>query len=144
MDAEDVSLIQARLQWQGGAAASVPAQINLASVARNGRGCWLEIYGSEGTLVLGSANQKDYVHGFSLQGSRNGEALAPLPPDQALSFRRTWEDGRIAPVSRLQDWWAMAVREQRPMVPGLLEGLASQRAMDACLLSHANQQSISL
>ena len=29
----------------------------LASGARNGRGFWLEFYGSEGTLVLGSENQ---------------------------------------------------------------------------------------
>lgn len=145
VDAADTAFLQLQLepQWAG-ARSRLSAQVALASTARQGRGCWLEIYGSGGTLVLGSANQKDYVHGFSLQGSRNGEALAPLPPDPALSFRRTWGDGRIAPVSRLQDWWAMAVREERPMVPGLLEGLASQRAMDACLLSHANQQSISL
>ena len=55
VDAEDVSLIQARLQWQGRSDGLVPAQINLASVARHGRGCWLEVYGSEGTLMLGSA-----------------------------------------------------------------------------------------
>ena len=104
----------------------------------------MEIYGSEGTLVLGSSNQSDYVHGFSLQGAKGGGVLAPLPPDPNLSFARSWEDGRIAPVTRLIGWWADAVRQQRPMVPGLLEGLASQQVMDACLSSHQSGQSLRL
>ena len=143
VDAADTAFMQLQLEphWSG-VRSSLPAQVALASTARQGRGCWLEIYGSEGTVVLGSANQKDYVHGFSLQGSRQGEPLAVIPPDPSLSFQRTWEDGRIAPVSRLQGWWAEAIRESRPMVPGLLEGLAAQQAMDACLLSQTNQQTI--
>ena len=143
VDAADTAFVQLQLEphWSG-VRSSLPAQVALASTARQGRGCWLEIYGSEGTVVLGSANQKDYVHGFSLQGSRQGEPLAVIPPDPSLSFQRTWEDGRIAPVSRLQGWWAEAIRESRPMVPGLLEGLAAQQAMDACLLSQTNQQTI--
>ncbi|RCL53715.1 MAG: gfo/Idh/MocA family oxidoreductase [Synechococcus sp. MED-G71] len=145
VDAADTAFLQLELEphWDG-ARHCLPAQVALASTARQGRGCWLEIYGSAGTLVLGSANQKDYVHGFSLQGSRQGEPLAPLPPDPSLSFQRSWEDGRIAPVSRLQGWWAEAVRQRRPMVPGLLEGLAAQQAMDACLVSHESQRSVSL
>jgi hypothetical protein len=43
---------------------------------------------------------------------------------------RPWEDGRIAPVGRLIGWWAEAVREGRPMVPGLAEAVASQRGCD--------------
>jgi hypothetical protein len=108
----------------------VPAQLNLASVTRRGRGCWLELYGREGTAVLGSDNQSDYVHGFNLWLSRNGEPLRRLEPDPRLAFPRTWEDGRIAPVERLIGWWSEAIREQRPMVPGLTEGVASQRCCD--------------
>lgn len=130
VDAEDVSLIQTRLQWQGSAETSVPAQINLASVARNGRGCWLEIYGSEGSLVLGSANQKDYVHGFELCCSRAGEQPQLIEPDPDLAFATTWSDGRIAPVARLQSWWAESIRSGMPMIPGLAEGVASRSACD--------------
>ena len=79
----------------------MPAQLTLASVTRSGRGYWIELYGSEATLVLGSSNQADYVHGFQLWMARPGEALRPLPADPALAFARTWEDGRIAPVRRL-------------------------------------------
>ena len=130
VDAEDVSLIQTRLQWQGSAETSVPAQINLASVARNGRGCWLEIYGSEGSLVLGSANQKDYVHGFELRCSRPGEQPQLIEPDPDLAFATSWSDGRIAPVAKIQSWWAQSIRSGTPMIPGLTEGVASRLACD--------------
>ncbi len=130
VDAEDVSLIQTTLKWQGDSDKAVPAQMSLSSVARNGRGCWIEVYGSEGTLRLGSDNQKDYVHGFGLWHAKSGEPLRPLSPDDDLAFATTWSDGRVAPVARIQDWWARSIRSGRPMVPGLLEGLLSQQACD--------------
>ncbi|MEB3157852.1 MAG: Gfo/Idh/MocA family oxidoreductase [Synechococcus sp.] len=135
VDAEDIALIQARLALADGLG-SVPAQISLASVARNGRGCWLEIYGSKGSLTLGSDNQKDYVHGFSLCISKAGEAARVVQVDPDLSFPTTWSDGRIAPVARLQGWWADSIRSGRPMVPGLAEGLLSQTACDQAQASH--------
>ena len=128
VDAEDIALLQLQLQQASGA--TVPAQINLASVTRRGRGCWLELYGREGTAVLGSDNQADYVHGFGLWLSRGGEPLRPVAADSSLAFPRTWEDGRIAPVERLHGWWAAAVRAGRPMVPGLAEAVLSQRCCD--------------
>ena len=128
VDAEDIALLQLDLLDLRGR--RVPAQVNLAAVTRNGRGCWLELYGSDATLVLGSANQADYVHGFQLQMARPGEGLRPITPDPALAWTRTWADGRIAPVRRLVGWWAAAVREGRPMVPGLAEAVASQRLCD--------------
>ena len=130
-DADDIALINAELAChQGG---TVAAQIALASVARNGRGCWLEIYGSEGTLVLGSENQKDYVHGFSLTLHRDGEAARSIQADDDLRFATTWSDGRVAPVARLQSWWAESITSGKPMVPGLSEGLVSQQACDRTL-----------
>ena len=131
VDADDIALINLELKLhQGGV---VPAQMALASVARNGRGCWLEIYGSEGSLVLGSANQKDYVHGFALTIQRDGEAPCNIQPDEDLRFAKTWSDGRVAPVARVQSWWAESIQSGRPMVPGLAEGLASQIACDRSL-----------
>ncbi len=128
VDAEDIALVQLELEGPGGR--SVPAQVNLASVTRRGRGCWLEIYGRDGTAVLGSDNQADYVHGFHLWLSRGGEPLRRQEPDPRFAFPRTWEDGRIAPVERIHGWWSDAIRERRPMVPGLAEGAASQRCCD--------------
>lgn len=128
VDAEDIALIQMELLDRVGR--SVPAQVNLASVTRCGRGHWLELYGSEATLVLGSSNQADYVHGFQLWMARPGESLRPVPADPALAYSRTWEDGRIAPVRRLIGWWAEAIQQGRPMLPGLVEAVASQRVCD--------------
>jgi predicted dehydrogenase len=130
VDADDIALLQ--LQLEGPEGREVPAQVTLASVARHGRGCWLEIYGSQGTLVLGSSNQTDYVHGFLLWRGEPGErTLRQIPADPAFAFPRTWEDGRIAPVARLIGWWERAIREGTPMVPGLAEGVASQSVCDA-------------
>ena len=130
VDAEDVSLIQTTLNWQGSCDQLIPAQISLSSVARHGRGCWIEVYGSEGTLRLGSSNQKDYVHGFGLWYARGEETPRAISPDPDLAFNSSWSDGRIAPVARIQDWWAQSIRSGKPVVPGLAEGLASQRACD--------------
>jgi len=128
VDAEDIALIQMELEAADGR--TVPAQVSLASVTRQGRGCWIELYGSGATLVLGSSNQADYVHGFQLWIAPAGEPLRPVAADPALAFPRTWEDGRIAPVRRLIEGWATAIREGRPMVPGLAEAVASQRCCD--------------
>ena len=73
------------------------------------------------------------MHGFSLTLQRDGEPPRCLQADEEFRFATTWSDGRIAPVARLQGWWAESIRSGRPMVPGLLEGLASQTACDRCL-----------
>ncbi len=128
VDAEDIALVQLELENSSGM--PVPAQMTLASVARRGRGYWIELYGSGGTLVLGSDNQADYVHGFGLWHSQGGEPLRPIEPDPQWAFERTWEDGRIAPVERIHTWWSQAIDQGRPMVPGLGEGVLSQRCCD--------------
>ncbi|MCX5942639.1 MAG: Gfo/Idh/MocA family oxidoreductase [Cyanobacteria bacterium] len=133
VDAEDIALVQVNLGTASGQ--SVPAQVSLASVARPGRGYWIEIYGSEGSLVLGSSNQSDYVHGFQLWQARPGEGLQLLEPDPQLAFERTWVDGRVAPVQRILHGWASAVREGKPMVPGLSEAVLSQVCCDLALRS---------
>ena len=133
VDAEDIALVQGELETSRGQ--SVPAQISLASVTRPGRGYWIELYGSEGSLVLGSSNQSDYVHGFQLWQARAGEGLQLVEPDPLLAFERTWVDGRVAPVQRILHGWATAVREGKPVVPGLSEAVMSQACCDLALRS---------
>ena len=135
VDSEDIALLQLELESASGA--RVPAQVSLAAVTRAGRGYWIEVYGSEGTLVLGSSNQADYVHGFQLWQARPGEPLQPVEPDAGLAFARTWVDGRVAPVQRILGWWAEAARAGRPMVPGLAEAVHSQAIADLALDSAA-------
>ena len=131
VDAEDIALLQLELELSSGR--PLPAQVSLASVTRPGRGYWIEIYGSEGSLMLGSPNQTDYVHGFELRDSTIAGAV--IPDDPALAFPRTWPDGRVAPVRRLIQWWAEAAIEGRPMIPGLAEAALSQRVCDLALIS---------
>ncbi len=124
VDADDVCLIMLEL------ADGTPCQLNLSAATYQGRGHWLEVYGDRGTLVVGSGNQTDYVHGFKLWGSQHGEPLAELPIPAALEFPRTWPDGRIAPFVRIVDRWVQGIDQKRSLSPSLQEGIYSQLLMD--------------
>jgi len=138
VDADDIAMVS--IDLGAGPSGRVPAQLTLASVTRPGRGCWLELHGSEGALVLGSDNQADYVHGFQLWRSRGTASLQPVPVDPRFAFSRTWADGRIAPVARIHAAWSASVREGRPMVPGLSEGYRSQRCCDLAVAAAESGQ----
>ena len=109
----------------------IPCQVSLSSISKNGSGFSLEVYGSEGSLFLKSDNQKDYVHGFNLKFSDKEGMTHNLPADSLFNFQRTWTDGRIAPVKRIQELWALSIINQTPIIPGLTEGLSSQRICEA-------------
>ena len=126
---EDICLAQMELK-ELDSNRRIPAQLSLSSVCMNGRGCWLEIYGSEGTLILGSNNQTDYVHGFGLWQSEKNSPMRNISPNIDYQFSKTWKDGRIAPVSRIQTWWGESIINDIPIIPGLLEGAESQKVCD--------------
>jgi predicted dehydrogenase len=131
VDADDTCLIMVELTD------GTPVQLSLSAATYQGRGHWLEVYGDRGTLVLGSSNQKDYVHGFQLWGSQQGEPLAELDIPEHLAFPRTWEDGRIAPFVRIVDRWVQGIEQGIPVAPSLREGVYSQLLMD---LAHQSDQ----
>ncbi len=110
---------------------SIPCQVSLSSISKNGRGFSMEIYGSEGSLFLKSENQNDYVHGFNLKISNRENKTYNMSPDPHYNFEKTWTDGRIAPVKRIQSLWAESINNQTPVIPGLSEGLSSQRVCEA-------------
>ena len=122
----------------------VPVQVCLSSVAMQGRGHFIEIYGDLGTLVLGSNNQKDYVHGFKLLGSQNNEPLQELIIPASLEFAKTYDDGRIAAIARVVDAWVHAIQTGNPMSPSLKDGVVSQRIMDACHRSNDTDRWVTL
>ena len=125
---EDVSISQLKIKTIYNNL--IPCQVNLSAVTKQSKGFSLEIYGTNGTLILSSDNQKDYVHGFSLWFSQNGETLKNIQPDSDLAFSKIWTDGRIAPVARIQNWWCKSIRDGSPVIPGLVEGLESQKVCD--------------
>lgn len=114
-----------------------PCQAALSAVTFQGRGHWVEVYGDRGTLVLGSDNQKDYVHGFRLWGSQAGEPLAELEIPARLEFPQTYADGRLAPFVRVVDRWVQSIDQGKSLAPSLQEGVYSQLLMD---LTHQSSE----
>ena len=126
---EDICLANVEISHYS--SGQIPCQVSLSSISKNGRGFSLEIYGSEGSLVLKSENQKDYVHGFNLQYSNKENKIQNLTADSIFNFSKTWSDGRIAPVKRIHNLWAESIFNKTPIIPGLLEGLASHKVCEA-------------
>lgn len=131
VDADDTCTLMLELEGK------IPCQVCLSSVTYQGRGHWVEVYGERGTLILGSDNQQDYVHGFRLWGSQKGEALAELKIPERLQFPRVYPDGRIAPIIRVIDNWVKGIDAGKALVPSLKEGVYSQLLMD---LTHQSNQ----
>jgi predicted dehydrogenase len=113
-----------------------PVQISLSTVTYAGRGHWLEIYGDEGTLILGNANLKDYIHGFTLQAARPSQPLQILPTPSEWQFERTYPDGRQAPFMGIVDRWVRSICQGGVPQPSLLEGVYSQLLSDLAWQSH--------
>lgn len=124
VDADDICTLFLEL------ADGTPCQVCLSAVTYQGRGHWLEVYGDRGTLVLGSDNQKDYVHGFRLWASQAGQPLELVEIPKRLVFSQTYPDGRIAPFIRVVDRWVQAIQQRKNLVPSLREGVYSQLLMD--------------
>jgi hypothetical protein len=132
VDADDTCLILLEL------ADSTPVQLSLSSVTHSGRGHWLEVYGEKGTLVLGSDNLKDYVHGFRLMGALGGKSLTEIEIPKRLAFEQVFTDGRLAPFLRVVDSWIESMEQNQSFAPTLLDGVYSQLLMDLAHRSHIN------
>ncbi|MCL1467981.1 Gfo/Idh/MocA family protein [Argonema galeatum] len=124
VDADDSCTIVLEL------ADGTPCQICISSVTYQGRGHWVEVYGDRGTLVLGSDNQKDYVHGFRLWAASAGKPLTEVEIPSRLNFSQNYADGRIAPFIRVVDQWVQGIDAREAMTPSLREGVYSQLLMD--------------
>lgn len=131
VDADDTALLTLEL------ADGTPCQVSISSVTYAGRGHWLEVYGDAGTLILGSHNQKDYVHGFKLLGSKGGKPPLELDIPERLVFPRSYPDGRLAPFLRTIDRWVQGIDSGVAIAPSFREGVYSQLLMD---LTHESSQ----
>ncbi|BAZ69737.1 MAG: Gfo/Idh/MocA family oxidoreductase [Pelatocladus maniniholoensis HA4357-MV3] len=110
-----------------------PCQISISAVVHASRTHWLEVYGDRGTLVLGSENQKDYIHGFRVWASQPGKQLTEIEVPNRLIFPKNYADGRISAFLRVVDQWVQGIDQGEEIVPSLREGIYSQLLMD---LSH--------
>ena len=131
VDADDTCLVMLEL------ADGTPCQLCISSVTYHGRGHFVEVYGDRGTLVLGSDNQKDYVHGFHLWAASADKSLTEVEIPKRLAFPEVYTDGRLAPFIRVVDQWVKGIDAGKVMMPSLREGVYSQLLMD---LTHQSNE----
>lgn len=134
VDADDTCLVMLEL------ADGTPCQLCISSVTHQGRGHFVEVYGDRGTLVLGSDNQKDYVHGFRLLAAPAGKSLTEVEIPKRLAFPQVHTDGRLAPFIRVVEQWVQGIDTGKVMTPSLKEGVYSQLLMD---LTHQSNETLS-
>lgn len=134
VDADDTCSILLEL------ADGTPCQLTVSSVTYAGRGHYVEIYGDKGTLVLGSDNLKDYVHGFHLAGAPAGKLLKQISVPKSMDFDEVFTDGRIAPFIRVVDRFVNSINSGTTLVPSLKEGVYSQLLMDLTHKSHQSRE----
>lgn len=138
VDADDTCMLMLEL------ADGTSCNVCISACTFQGRGHWIEVHGDRGTLVLGSDNQKDYVHGFRLWAAPAGESLTELEIPQHLEFPKTYSDGRIAPFIRVVDRWVQAIDAGESLTPSLREGVYSQLLMDLSHRSHQQDRWVSV
>ncbi|MDR9898398.1 Gfo/Idh/MocA family oxidoreductase [Aetokthonos hydrillicola Thurmond2011] len=131
VDSDDTCMVMLEL------ADGTPCQITISAVVHAKRTHWLEVYGDRGTLVLGSENQKDYIHGFHVWSSQPGSPLTEVEIPNHLLFPKNHADGRVSAFIRLVDQWVQGISQNETIVPSLREGIYSQLLMD---LSHQSNK----
>lgn len=117
-----------------------PCQVSISAVVHASRPHWLEVYGDKGTLVLGSENQKDYIHGFRIWNMQPGEKPIEMEIPSHLLFPHDYPDGRISAFLRVVDNWVQGIDRGEPVIPGLREGVYSQLLMDLAQESNLRSQ----
>jgi predicted dehydrogenase len=118
-------------------ASGTSCQVSLSAVIFAPRTHVIEVYGDEGTLILASENQKDYVHGFRVWGGKAGKPVAEIEIPNRLTFPKNYADGRISGFLRVVDQWVEAINSGESTTPSLREGVYSQLLMDK---SHESNQ----
>ncbi len=121
-----------------------PAVVSLSTATWRGQGHWIRVYGEYGTLVLGSDNLLDYIHGFKLWLAKPGEDLVEQFIPQELQFVHSYPDGRIAAFIGIAERFIHSIETGRPMTPSLKEGLRSQILIDAAHQAHEQKSWVSV
>ncbi|AKG23812.1 Gfo/Idh/MocA family protein [Calothrix sp. 336/3] len=130
VDSDDTCMLMLEL------ADGTPCQLTISSVVHAPRPHWIEVYGDRGTLVLGSENQKDYIHGFRVWAAPPGKPLSEIEIPPRLLFPENHSDGRVSAFLRVVDNWVEAINNGREIIPSLRDGVYSQLLMDLAHNSH--------
>ena len=117
------------LEFCSGAAGSL--SVSCASYA--GSGHRVEFYGEDGTLTLIN-DGADYMRGFRLMHARRPNGPVEIPVNDPLDVQ--FDDGRIAPVSRLAGRFLDAIERSTSPRPSFADGYRVQQLMEAVRRSH--------
>lgn len=108
------------------------ASVSICTNAVLGSGHRIEIYGSDGALLLANI-EKDYALGFRLfHGNNSMERMSEI----IIPESNDGSDGRIAPVKALIGRFAEWILHSKPTKPNFDDGLRVQVLMDAALQAH--------
>ncbi|HEY0462898.1 MAG TPA: Gfo/Idh/MocA family oxidoreductase [Polyangiaceae bacterium] len=104
----------------------LPISISLAADAPQGSGYRVEIYGTDGSIVLENRTA-DYATGFTLTLALRGERVTEV----ALERPTAGLDGRIAATAGVVRRFLDAIETRSRATPDFDDGLSVQRLMDA-------------
>lgn len=129
--AEDTINILMRLE--NGAAVNASA----SNVMYGGRGHWIEIYGTQGTLKLINPNLKDSVYGFELwESGPRMEGVKKIIVSGDLSKRRgDYQDGRLPIFILTAKKFIDAIQNKKKTDCSFIDGLRVQRVIEAMRIS---------
>ncbi len=92
----------------------------------------IELYGTEGTLVLDQGLSLNPLAEHIVIGAKSGErALAEIPIPAEYRPRESGGDSRLAPFMVLVDRFVQSIRSGETLSPSLVDGLRNQQVMDA-------------
>ena len=128
-DSVEESTAAIALEFCSGAAGSL--SVSCASYA--GSGHRVEFYGEDGTLTLINEGA-DYMRGFRLVHARRPNGPAEISVNDPLDVQ--FDDGRIAPVSRLAGRFLDAIERSTSPRPSFADGYRVQQLMEAVRRSH--------
>lgn len=108
-----------------------------SNVTRGGRGHWIEIYGSKGTLKLANPNLKDSVYGFELWEEEPGmDGLRKITVPGDLSERKNdYKDGRLPIFIETAKKFIGATQSRKKTDCSFIDGLRAQRIIEAARVS---------
>jgi predicted dehydrogenase len=119
-----------------------PVNLAISAVALFGKGHWVEIYGEDKVLILGSDHLSDYGKGFAVwEGIRGSTKLQERVLPEELQFEGEFRDGRIAPFVKLAQRFIDAVKENRTDIhPSFEDGFRAQMLMDLARQAYEGRQ----
>lgn len=127
------------LQFVSGASGSV----SLSTAAPFGSGHHVEVYGSDGALML-TNDSADPMRGFRLFAARRGDSGVTQVPTPTDADADPLIDARVEPVSHIATRFIDWIRTGQATRPSFREGLRVQILLEAAIRSHLDGSRVAI